>query len=163
VARLSSDRGSVKPQPSVEQVLGAIRALSAELEHLDQVAGERYRLNRTDMRGLELIGREGPLTPTQLAHRLALTTGGVTTVIDRLERAGYVERRSDPSDRRRVVLETTHASHELDRSVFGPLIDRTLRFLKRRTKADLAVIFEYLEGMRELTSSAAADIQRQGG
>jgi DNA-binding MarR family transcriptional regulator len=47
-------------------------------------AADRYGLNRTDMRGLDLIGQAGPLAPTELVRLLGFTTGGITTVIDRL-------------------------------------------------------------------------------
>jgi DNA-binding MarR family transcriptional regulator len=157
VTGLSSDSQEVNPAPSVEEVLGAIRALSHEIDRLDQAAADRYGLNRTDMRGLEIIGREGPVAPTQLARLLGLTTGGVTTAIDRLERAGFARRQANPDDRRRVVLETTEAAHELDAEVFGPLIRTTIQFLKTLSKTDLAVIMRYLARMQQITSAAAGE------
>ncbi|MEU1974593.1 MarR family transcriptional regulator [Nocardia sp. NPDC019309] len=55
---------------------------------------------------MNLIGMSGPLTPGQLADRLGVGRGGaVTTVVDRLEQAGYVRRRRDVEDRRRVRVE----------------------------------------------------------
>ena len=62
------------------QVTGGLRALSTEMDRLDQAAADLYGLNRTDMRALEIVGRAGPLTPTDLARLLGFTTGGVTTV-----------------------------------------------------------------------------------
>ena len=64
-------------------------------------AADRYGLNRTDMRALDIVGQAGPLAPTALGRLLGFTTGGVTSVLDRLERAGYIRRQPDPSDRRR--------------------------------------------------------------
>ena len=78
------------------QVAGGLRALSTEIDRLDQAAADRYGLNRTDMRALDILGRAGPLAPTALARLLGFTTGGITTVLDRLERAGYIRRRPDP-------------------------------------------------------------------
>src|ERR1043166_5846990 len=92
------------------QVLSSLRALSTEIDRLDQAAADRYGLNRTDMRALDIVGRAGPLAPTALARALGFTTGGVTTVLDRLERAGYVRRRPDPGDRRRQLVETTEVT-----------------------------------------------------
>ena len=74
------------------QVTGSLRALSTEIDRLDQAAADRYGLNRTDMRALDIISWAGPLAPTDLARQLGFTTGGVTTVLDRLERAGYIRR-----------------------------------------------------------------------
>jgi DNA-binding MarR family transcriptional regulator len=72
----------------VSEVVADLRLLSAAMDRLDEVAAGSYGLNRTDMRALEIVGRSGPLAPTDLAGLLGFTTGGVTTVIDRIERAG---------------------------------------------------------------------------
>src|SRR5262252_10374992 len=97
------------------QVTGGLRALSTEIDRLDQAAADRYGLNRTDMRALDIVGRAGPLAPTDLARLLGFTTGGVTTVLDRLERAGYIRRLADPTDRRRQVVQITEATAARDR------------------------------------------------
>ena len=51
------------------QVVGGLRALSTEIDRLDQAAADRYGLNRTDMRALDILGRSGPIAPTALARR----------------------------------------------------------------------------------------------
>ena len=55
------------------RVADGLRALSTEIDRLDQAAADRYGLNRTDMRALDLTGREGPLAPTDLARLLGFT------------------------------------------------------------------------------------------
>src|ERR1700694_5270923 len=102
---MSSDSG--KGRSLAGSLLAELRALSIELDRLDQLPPERDGLNRTDLHALEIVSRTGSLTPTELAQALRFTTGGVTTVIDRLERAGYVRRLPDSSDRRRVIVEAT--------------------------------------------------------
>ncbi|WP_102193445.1 MarR family winged helix-turn-helix transcriptional regulator [Microbacterium aurantiacum] len=62
-------------------------------------------VNSTDLQCAGLLISEGPATPGELAERTGLTAGGaITTVIDRLERQGYVSRDRDPNDRRRVIV-----------------------------------------------------------
>ena len=51
-----------------------------------------------------LLALRGPLTAGRLADLTGLTSGGVTNVLDRLERAGLVQRRRDPADRRKVIV-----------------------------------------------------------
>src|SRR5215813_4123008 len=119
------------------QVAASLRALSTEIDRLDHAAAERYDLNRTDMRALDITGQAGPLAPTDLARLLGFTTGGVTTVLDRLERAGYVRRRPDPADRRRQVVEITDATAARDQEVFGDLIRTTSELLATYTDDQL--------------------------
>lgn len=135
------------------QVTGSLRALSTEIDRLDQAAADRYGLNRTDMRALDIIGRAGPLAPTDLARQLGFTTGGVTTVLDRLERAGYIRRRPAPGDRRRLVIEATQATAARDAEVFGGLIGQTSDLLASYTDDQLQVIDDFLTRTRQLTAA----------
>src|ERR1700751_1064867 len=101
------------------QVAGGLRALSTEIDRLDQVAADRYGLNRTDMRALDIVGQGGPLAPTALGRPLGSTTGGVPSVLDPLERARYTRREPAPSDPRRQVVYATEATAARDQEVFG--------------------------------------------
>ena len=143
------------------QVAGRLRALSTEIDRLDQAAADRYGLNRTDMRALDIVGRAGPLAPTDLARQLGFTTGGVTTVLDRLERAGYVRRRPDTSDRRRLVVEATAATTARDQEVFGDLIRQTGELLATYTDDQLQVIDDFLTRARQLTAGHADTLSRR--
>ena len=134
------------------QVAASLRALSTEIDRLDQVAADRYGLNRTDMRALDIVGQAGPLAPTALARLLGFTTGGVTSVLDRLERAGYIRRQPDPRDRRRQVVHATEATAARDQEVFGGLIHRTSQLLATYTDDQLRVIHDFLDRTRQLTA-----------
>ena len=140
------------------RVAGGLRALSSEMDRLDQAAADLYGLNRTDMRALEIVSRAGPLTPTGLARLLGFTTGGVTTVLDRLERAGYVRRRADAADRRRLVVEVTAATTARDQEAFGDLIRQTGELLATYTEDQLAVIDDFLTRARQLTAAYASTL-----
>jgi DNA-binding MarR family transcriptional regulator len=59
------------------------------------------------LRVLELIGPPYRMSPTELSDILLRSSGGVTQILDRLERAGLVARAPDPDDRRKVVVELT--------------------------------------------------------
>lgn len=74
-----------------------------------------------------------------------MTTGGVTTVIDRLERAGYARRRDDASDRRRVLIETTELTRRVEGEMFAELIRDNARLVSSYNERELAVIKDFLE------------------
>jgi DNA-binding MarR family transcriptional regulator len=70
-----------------------------------QAVADRVGLHVTDLRCLNLLAQSGPLTAGELGQQTGLgTTGAVTRMVDRLERAGYVRRQLDPRDRRRVII-----------------------------------------------------------
>jgi len=140
------------------QVTGSLRALSTEIDRLDQAAADRYGLNRTVMRALDIISAAAPLAPTDLARLLGFTTGGVTTVLDRLEHAGYIRRTPDPADRRRLAVQTTEATHARNQEVFGDLIHATTDLLATYTDDQLAVIDDFLTRARQLTAAYAGTL-----
>ena len=69
-----------------------------------QPIADRFGVNPTDLTCLELLAGEAAMSPTRLAELSGLTTGAVTGVLDRLERAGIVRRAPDRDDRRRVAV-----------------------------------------------------------
>ena len=79
------------------------RLLGAANDLADQAVADYLGLNRTDARCLDIIERLRGVTAGRLARESGLSTGAVTTVLDRLERSGLARRTSDPEDRRRVA------------------------------------------------------------
>jgi DNA-binding MarR family transcriptional regulator len=86
---------------------------------------ERYGLNRTDARCLDLVLEltiaGTPVTPSRLAEAADLTPSTLTTVLDRLERAGYLRRVREPANRRQVLLQLTATFAEVTQEVFAPV------------------------------------------
>ena len=144
---MSSNTGSRREL--VEAVVAAVRANADQTDRLDQLAAAQFGLNRTDGRGLELLRRLGPMTANQLAAQLGMTTGGVTTVIDRLEYAGYARRRHDSEDRRRVLVEATTLAAEREFEIFGTLIEGTARFVSAFPDSDLETIERFMRGLAD--------------
>jgi len=67
-----------------------------------------HRLSRAGREALAVLDGAGqPLAPTAIAERLIVTTASVTSLLDTLERRGLVERRPDPTDRRRLLIVIT--------------------------------------------------------
>jgi DNA-binding MarR family transcriptional regulator len=119
---------------------------------LNRQVGAHLDLKDVDMDCLDLISRDGPLSPTALARRAGLHPATLTGILDRLERAGWVARERDPADRRAVVVRAlTDRGRELYRLLSGmtTAVDRICAdydeeqlallatFLRRATEAGL--------------------------
>jgi DNA-binding MarR family transcriptional regulator len=89
----------------------AVRLFIAGSSLYSQRVAERLGLHPTDMQFLNLLDLLGPLTPGFLAQCSGLSSGGVTVVLDRLEKAGYVRRSSNPDDRRSILVGIVSARH----------------------------------------------------
>jgi len=80
------------------------REFSTSLVLFQEAIASRLGLNATDYRCLELMLRKGQMTAKALAEEVRLTTGAITSIVDHLENAGYVERLENPKDRRSVII-----------------------------------------------------------
>src|SRR5258708_12382269 len=81
----------------------AMRDVSGQGVLYSQAVAERLGMNSTDLECLDHISR-GPLTAGRLAELTGLTTGAITGVIDRLERAGLARRDPHPGHRRQTLV-----------------------------------------------------------
>ncbi len=84
-------------------LLAAYRTVESFRRHL----AARHGISAQDVRALSRIAEGSHVTPKALADSLDLTTGSVTSLVDKLESAGLVERTPHPHDRRSLQLELT--------------------------------------------------------
>jgi DNA-binding MarR family transcriptional regulator len=96
------------------------RQLSTATILFHQAIADRLGMNVTDHKCAEILLRNGPITAGELAQHTGLTTGAITGVIDRLEKAGFARRTKDAHDRRRVIIEPILKQIE---RVIGPLFE----------------------------------------
>jgi DNA-binding MarR family transcriptional regulator len=86
----------------------SLRDMSIQLALLNDRVGGRIQLKGSDLECLDLVRRQGPLSPSALARRAGLHPATMTGVLDRLERGGWIARDRDPADRRGVVVRALH-------------------------------------------------------
>jgi DNA-binding MarR family transcriptional regulator len=92
------------------QVTARLSRIGPHLARRQEEVFSRFGLNRGEVGALSALRIAGPphqLSPTRLAKGLMLSSAGVTSRIDRLERRGFVRRLDDPNDRRGVIIELT--------------------------------------------------------
>jgi DNA-binding MarR family transcriptional regulator len=126
-----------KKQELVDEVVHLARAHEAANDAFDEVAREKLGVNRTDLRCLNIVENHGPITAGKLAELSGLTTAAVTSVLDRLEKAGYARRTRDGSDRRQVIVEITPLLAERATPIWGPLGDEARATLARMSVEQL--------------------------
>ena len=130
-----------------------LRELAASFDALNNAASPHAGLNRTDLRALDIIAMQESLTAGQLAARLKLTTGAITGVLDRLERAGHAVRTHDSGDRRRVVVQPTHQAEDRGQLIFMGLADDLERLLAEYTDDERQAI----DGLLRQVNRAVAE------
>ncbi len=147
--------------------IGLLRRNQVLTQMLDEAAAEYLGINLTDGRVLDVIDQHGRITAGELARELRLSTGAVTTLVDRLERAGYARRLADPDDRRRVLIEVTPIVGELSQQIYGSpqeafktfagYSDEELELLNRFQQASQEWLEERLERIEKLNAAKRSE------
>jgi DNA-binding MarR family transcriptional regulator len=106
---------------------------------------EALRVNPTDLQFINFLELYGPLTPGRLAELSRLTTGGVTVVLNRLEKAGIVARKPNPDDRRSSIVHVSPKFLRTARAAYGTMSDATHALLEQFSDRDLAVVAAFLK------------------
>jgi DNA-binding MarR family transcriptional regulator len=126
----------------------------------DKLAAARLGVSVTDLHCLNVVESREGVTAGELATQSGLTTGAVTAVIDRLERAGFARRVRDERDRRKVIVEVTPAFYERAAEIWGPVAAEWQRDLADRfTAAELATIADFLRRVDALGARHAERVR----
>jgi DNA-binding MarR family transcriptional regulator len=116
----------------------------------DDATAARLGVNRTDLNCIDIIERHGGITAGDLAKESGLTTGAVTAVIDRLERAGYARRVRDDEDRRRVTVEVTPELEQRAGAIYGPMVEEWQAMMNRATAEQLRLMLDFMREANEV-------------
>jgi DNA-binding MarR family transcriptional regulator len=148
----------------MDELTIAIRRFQQAADAMDEAATEAMGINRTDGRCLDVIDVHGsPMTAGELALAADLSPGAVTTVIDRLERAGYARRVPDPRDRRRVLVELTPRARKVTEDLYGPMGEAGAEALAGYSVAELERIRDFLRTGAEIQNAQAARVRERRG
>lgn len=105
---------------ALNDLLLSVRQVYAAIDRFDAQAAQALGVDRTALRAINAMER-GPVGPGTLGAELGLSSGSVTALLDRLERAGHVERKLSRDDGRRRDAELTKAARARAHEVYDHL------------------------------------------
>ena len=145
-----------------KELTEALFDLSMALDLLGNAAAGRIGINQSDLICLNLLVRRGPMSPSQIATELGLTTAAISAMAARLESGGYARRDIDPADRRRILMTASPAGVERAFSLFDDLYASTTELFAGRPPEELSALIELLAEYREVVARKAKSLMQQG-
>lgn len=143
---------------ALKDLILASRRIHGAIDVIDYEISERLGIHRNDLRALNLL-ENGPLTPRIIGESIGLTSGSVTALIDRLERAGYVERRPSETDRRSIEIGITQDRYTeialLYRQCADTLMNKFSDQKGSQLKASTEVLSDFATAMEQVAASLA--------
>ena len=158
----------MKREEIIQAIIAKRREMSTETIMFHQSVADVLGLHITDHKCLDLIRQYGAMPAGRIAELTGLTTGAVTGIIDRLEKAGYVRMANDPKDRRRTIVEPI-GNKKWERkieAIFIPFHERMHKLLSSYSDGELDFLLDVLtksiEQTREESIKLRTSLQRQG-
>jgi DNA-binding MarR family transcriptional regulator len=141
------------------QFLGQMSSTETALFH--HTVAAKMGVTVTDIKTVSTIMQEGPMTAGQLAERLSLTTGAVTSVIDRLEKAKFVMRKADKDDRRKVIVTLNEKKLHVDGTPYDSIGKSFAKLLSRYSDSELQFLIDFYRSSIEITKQEIKKASKQ--
>jgi MarR family transcriptional regulator, 2-MHQ and catechol-resistance regulon repressor len=112
------------------------------MQHIDSLG-----IGFSDFAALEVVLHKGPTPVNEIGRLVHLTSGSITSAVDRLEQKGLVERRTDATDRRTRVVHLTPAGRKLIGCAFADhekAMERAAAGLKHEERAAIIALLKKL-------------------
>lgn len=141
------------------RALMAVRDYGVNLTHFRNAMNEWAGLNATDMECLRLLSQKGTATPTELAKHTGLTSGATTAMLDRLEKAGLIERRPNPNDRRGTLIAPEKSSNAKMAAWFESARKAQDALMSTYSESELEIIADVFERFAKLWDEEREKVQ----
>jgi DNA-binding MarR family transcriptional regulator len=130
---------------------------------LHQTVADRLGIHVTDLRCLQRLTETGPVTAGELVASTGLTTGAITRMLDRLERAGFVLREHDREDRRRVIVRPVPERLADIGPLYAGLAKAYAGLVAQYTDDQLALFLDLFERLHQMSVQVTAELRDQQG
>jgi len=135
-----------------QSLIHEIRRFIAGTILFNQKVADRFGLRLTDMQCLNVLDLLGPVTPGKLAECTGLSTGGVTVMLDRLEKSGFIRREPNPIDRRSLLIRINARKMKKVHPLYEEINAQLDRFLGEISPSDLKSVVAFFTQMNAMRS-----------
>ncbi len=143
-----------------KRALVAVREYGVHLTLLRNAMSEWAGLNATDMECLRMLFLKGVASPSELARHTGLTSGATTAMLDRLERAGLIERQPNPNDRRGTLIVPQASAGERMAAWFESARNAQDALMSSYSDSELEIIADVFERFAKLWDQERAKLQK---
>jgi len=112
-------------------------------------------MGANELKCAELLVRMGAMSAGKLGKLAGLTTGAITGIVDRLEKAGWAKRVADPTDRRRVIIHPVPRDSEAVDGLYDTYMDSLTKLLARYSDSELILLTEFIDSLTRLNHEQA--------
>jgi DNA-binding MarR family transcriptional regulator len=139
---------------TASELLAALRRYGLEDDRLDARMARQIGAPPVEFRAMDHLHHAKTLTPGELADRLALTSGAVTALVDRLEQLGWVTREPHPTDRRSIIVRAARDDATAEQ-LYAPIGEALAGAARKLSAAERAAAVRFLEEAAAIAAEQA--------
>lgn len=128
-----------------DDMVTSFRDLGRRVVLYQHKIAEQLDVYNHDWTTIDMLSETGPITAGELGRRVGLTTGSVTALVDRLERAGYVKRERHPKDRRSIMIVPQYEDKSEVQHVYETLNQHMTELTNQYTAEQIETIQSFLK------------------
>lgn len=144
---------------ALRRVQTGLRRLTQGLHRLNDAVGSQIDLLPGDLEVLDMIGRDGPMSPRDITAATGIHPATLTGLLDRLEHGGWLTRRPDPDDRRRLIVEASADRGAEVARLYAPMSKALTEICADFTDEELAMVVSFLERAADAGTDAIARVR----
>lgn len=140
------------------------RDLATAVIAFHEAGARRLGMTAAERKCAGMIAEHGGATPKELAEATGLSTGAITGIVDRLERAGYARREPNPADRRSVIVRPRNTERLARESlpIFASLTEAMNRLNEQYSDEERELILRHLEDTILVLREQTGRVQERG-
>lgn len=143
---------------TAQELLTAVRVLARSSILFQNAIAAKMDLNVTEAACISFLIEMGPSAAGDLARVTRLTTGAITNLIDRLEKAGYVTREKDPHDRRKVLVVFLPEKHKKVLKYYESISDDISSMFSAYSKKEIKFLLTHTSEINSIYQKKAQEI-----
>jgi DNA-binding MarR family transcriptional regulator len=153
----------VRKHKQIQLFASSLSRVGEAERRLTAAAADHLGLPVADFEAVRFLAEEGPVPAGRIAEAMGITSGAVTGLVDRLERAGWVERARREVDRRQVVVELAAARRDAIEGMRTMREELLAEALAALGEPELEQAAHALAGAADQLLAGAAELARPRG
>ncbi|MGN7860781.1 MarR family winged helix-turn-helix transcriptional regulator [Microbacterium sp. 22303] len=140
-----------------QDIRARVQQLTMRQQRFERAIAKRLELDAVGLEALDHLISGGPTTPTELAHRVEVSTAAMTLVLNRLEDRGHVRRERHPSDGRKLIVTASDEAATAARQLVAPLIVAVEGVIAAMSDGERAVVSRFLDELVDAYDRSTPD------
>lgn len=145
----------------IEAVTQQLRKLSIRSVLFQQNITHTLGVIQTDLKTIDILAETGPITAGELATITGNSTSSITAILVRLEKAGFIIRKRNIQDRRKVMINLLEEKVNNLQLYYSSLSESTKNYCEKYNEDELELIIQFISDIAQIVETEGKLIRKK--